>query len=165
MSPITFRQSAERNFDDLDTDGDGFLTRYDYMALAQRRLEQTGLRPDSPEGEAVIDAHLSAWDTHARGLDADRDGQISRDEYVRSFDLLARMGVLETVLEPISRATFAAADRDGDGAISAEEFGLLWDRPGTDLTGAFTRADADGDGRITFEEFARARFGLLMGEV
>ncbi|MCF6473593.1 hypothetical protein FAF44_35195 [Nonomuraea sp. MG754425] len=164
MSLPSFRESAERNFHDLDTDGDGFLTRYDYMALAQRRLLQTGIRPETPEGEAVVDAFMNAWDHHVRVLDTDRDGRIGREEYVRSFEALASTGELETVLSPISRATFIVADRDRDGWISAEEFGTLWSRPGTDLTAAFTRADADGDGRISFEEFARARHGMLIGD-
>ncbi|MFC4119254.1 EF-hand domain-containing protein [Nonomuraea zeae] len=159
-----FRESAERNFNDLDTDGDGFLTRYDYMALAQRRLEQTGVRADTPEGEAVVDAFLNAWDTHARALDTDRDGQISKEEYVGSFETLMRTGALDAVLTPISRATFAAADRDRDGWITAEEFGSVWSRRGTDLTAAFAKVDADRDGRISFEEFARARRDLLIGE-
>ncbi|MEV4169060.1 EF-hand domain-containing protein [Nonomuraea sp. NPDC049709] len=164
MSQPNFRESAERNFNDLDADGDGFLTRYDYLALAQRRLEQTGVRADTPEGGAVVDAFLNAWDTHARALDTDRDGRISRQEYVRSFETLVRTGALEAVLAPISRATFTVADRDGDGWIDAEEFGSLWNRPGTDLKAVFARADADGDGRISFEEYARARHGLLTGE-
>ncbi|MGW0803205.1 EF-hand domain-containing protein [Nonomuraea sp. NPDC002799] len=159
-----FRESAERNFNDLDADGDGFLTRYDYMALAQRRLDQTGVGAEAPEGEAIIDAFLNAWDTHVHALDTDRDGRISRQEYVRSFETLARTGALERVLTPISRATFAAADRDEDGRITAEEFGSVWSRPGTDLAAVFAQVDADGDGRITFEEYARARQGLLIGD-
>jgi calcium-binding protein CML len=165
MSQPSYRESAERNFNDLDTDGDGFLTRYDYMALAQQRLQQTGVRPDSPDGEAVVEAFLNAWDTHVRALDTDRDGEISKEEYVRSFEMLVRTGALEAVLAPISRATFTVADRDGDGRISAEEFRSLWTHPGTDLGAAFDRADADGDGRISFEEFARARQGLLTGQI
>ncbi|GAA4947266.1 EF-hand domain-containing protein [Nonomuraea thailandensis] len=164
MSQPSFRASAERNFTDLDADGDGLLTRHDYLALAQRRLQQTGVRPDSPDGEAVVEAFLNAWDTHARALDTDSDGEISKEEYVRSFEMLVRTGTLEAVLTPISRATFTVADRDGDGRISAEEFRALWTHPGTDLSAAFDRADADGDGRISFEEFARARRGLLVGE-
>ncbi|MFG1701605.1 EF-hand domain-containing protein [Nonomuraea sp. M3C6] len=164
MSRKDFRESAERNFNDLDADGDGFLTRYDYMALAQRRLEQTGVPADTPEGEAVVDAFLNAWDTHARALDTDRDGQISKEEYVQSFETLVRTGALEAVLAPISQATFAVADRDNDGWISIEEFRSVWNRPGTDLAAAFSRVDADGDGRISFEEYARARQGLLIGD-
>ncbi|SDJ16793.1 EF hand [Nonomuraea jiangxiensis] len=160
-----FRASAERNFDDLDTDRDGFLTRYDYMALAQRRLEQTGMPADTPEGDAVVDAFLNAWDSHVHALDTDRDSRISKEEYVRSFDSLVRAGTLDTVLAPISRATFAAADRDSDGWITAKEFSALWSRSGTDLGTAFTEVDADGDGRISVEEFVRARQALLIGDV
>ncbi|SEG85567.1 calcium-binding protein CML [Nonomuraea solani] len=158
MSP----ESAERNFHDLDTDGDGFLTRYDYMALAQRRLTQTGVPAETPEGEAVVDAYLNAWDVHARALDTDRDGRISLSEYIGSFETLVLTGTLDKVLEPICRATFDAADRDGDGRITAAEFRSVWSRAGTDLTAAFGRADADGDGLISYEEYARARHGLLI---
>ncbi|MBB5779436.1 EF-hand domain-containing protein [Nonomuraea jabiensis] len=161
----SFRESAERNFKDLDADGDGFLTRYDYLALAQRRLEQTGVRADAPEAEAVVNAFLNAWDTHARALDTDRDGKISKEEYVTSFESLVRTGALEAVLAPISRATFAVADRDGDGWITMEDFRTVWNRADTDLAAAFSRVDADGDGRISFEEYARARQGLLIDGV
>ncbi|TMR92290.1 EF-hand domain-containing protein [Nonomuraea basaltis] len=164
MSQQGFRESAERNFNDLDTDGDGFLTSYDYMALAQRRLKQAGVSAETPEGEAVVDAFLNAWDTHVRALDADHDGRISKEEYVLSFESLVRSGDLGAVLAPISRATFALIDHDGDGWITAEEFGSVWSRPGTDLTTAFARADADGDGLISVEEYVRARHGLLIGE-
>lgn len=161
----SFRESAERNFQDLDADGDGFLTRYDYLALAQRRLELTGVRADSPEAEAVVNAFLNAWDTHARALDTDRDGRISKEEYVKSFESLVRTGALEAVLAPITRATFAVADRDKDGWITMEDFRTVWNRADTDLAAAFSRVDADGDGRISFEEYARARQGLLIDGV
>ncbi|HEX4814690.1 MAG TPA: EF-hand domain-containing protein [Nonomuraea sp.] len=164
MIQRSFRQSAEHNFADLDTDGDGYLTRYDYMALAQRRLQQAGVTADTPEGEAVVDAFRNAWDTHVRALDLDRDGRISKDEYVRSFEALVSDGSLDSVLTPISEATFALIDRDRDGWITPEEFGSVWNRPGADLTSAFARADADGDGLISVEEYTRARRGLLIGE-
>ncbi|WP_344482941.1 EF-hand domain-containing protein [Nonomuraea monospora] len=162
MSLPSFRESAERNFDDLDADSDGFLTRYDYLALAQQRLQRAGVRPDTPAGEALVDAFINAWDTHARALDTDHDGEISKEEYVRSFEMLVRTGALEAVLAPICKAAFTVADHDGDGHISAEEFRSLWSHRDTDLGTAFAAADSDGDGRISFEEFARARHGLLI---
>ncbi|MEV4400522.1 EF-hand domain-containing protein [Nonomuraea sp. NPDC049607] len=164
MDPVLLRDSAERNFDDLDTDGDGFLTRDDYVALARHRIHRAGARPDTPEAKKVVEAFVDAWDTHVHALDADRDGRISREEYVESFQALVRTGALDGVLNPMSRATFDLADHDGDGELTVEEFRTLWIRE-DGLSAAFDRADADGDGRITFEEYARLRRGLLVGEL
>ncbi|NUO99218.1 MAG: hypothetical protein HOY71_03720 [Nonomuraea sp.] len=164
MDPLVLRGSAERNFDDLDADEDGYLTRNDYLALAHLRIQRAGVRADSPEGEAVVEAFLNTWDTHVSALDADRDGRISREEYVESFQALVRTGALEGVLHPMFRATFDLADHDRDGELTAEEFRLLWTRD-DGLTAAFRSADADGDGRITFEEYARLRQGILVGDL
>ncbi|NUP02480.1 MAG: hypothetical protein HOW71_13890 [Nonomuraea sp.] len=164
MDPLVLRGSAERNFEDLDADGDGFLTRNDYVALAHLRLQKTGVRADTAEGEAVVEAFLNTWDTHVSALDADHDGQIGREEYVESFLALVRTGALEGVLRPMFRATFDLADHDGDGELTAEEFRTLWSRD-DGLSAAFDRADADGDGRISFEEYARLRQGILVGDL
>ncbi|MFF0861524.1 EF-hand domain-containing protein [Nonomuraea sp. NPDC050227] len=164
MDPVLLRGSAERNFDDLDTDGDGFLTKDDYLALARHRIRRAGARPDSPEGEKVVAAFLDTWDVHVHALDADHDGRISREEYVESFQALVRTGALDGVLNPMFRATFDLADHDGDGELTAAEFRTLWNRD-DGLSAAFQRADADGDGRISFEEYARLRRGLLVGEL
>ncbi|MEU5863960.1 EF-hand domain-containing protein [Nonomuraea sp. NPDC047529] len=83
MDPVLLRDSAERNFDDLDTDGDGFLTRDDYVALARHRIHRAGARPDTPEAKKVVEAFVDAWDTHVHALDADRDGRITFEEYAR----------------------------------------------------------------------------------
>ncbi|WP_049564406.1 EF-hand domain-containing protein [Nonomuraea sp. SBT364] len=158
------RRCAERNFNDLDTDGDGALTRNDYLALAERRCATAGVTVDSPIGRSVAEAYLSTWESHARSMDLDHDEHITKEEYVRSFESMVRSGTMSQVLAPMFRATFDLADRDGDGALAAEEFRTLWSRPGDDLAAAFQEADADGDGRITYEEYADVRRRLLVGE-
>ncbi|MFB4292602.1 EF-hand domain-containing protein [Nonomuraea sp. ATR24] len=158
------RRCAERNFKDLDTDGDGALTRDDYVALAERRCTAAGVAPDSPQGRSVVEAYAATWASHARAMDLDHDEQITLDEYVRSFESMVRSGTMSQVLAPMFRATFELADRDGDGALAAEEFRALWSRPADGLAAAFQEADADGDGRISYEEYADVRHRLLVGD-
>jgi calmodulin len=60
---------------------------------------------------------------------------------------------------PELREEFARYDRDGDGAISIDEFTALLAACGEDLSAdeqllAFDATDRDADGVIDFEEFA-----------
>lgn len=159
------RQIALRNFTDLDTDGDGLLTRADYLALAERRLSAVGSSADAPQGQAVLEAFGRAWQAHADSMDANDDGQITQAEYLSSFETLVRTDNIDAILTPMFRATFDLADRDSDGALAVEEFQALWTKPDADLTAEFAQADTDNDSLISFEEYAAVRRRLLLGEV
>ncbi|OEL28876.1 putative calcium-binding protein CML20 [Dichanthelium oligosanthes] len=94
-----------------------------------------------------------------RRLDADGDGRISAAEMRESCGCTA-----EEAEEMV-----AAADRDGDGFISLEELGALFeDGDQSDaLRAAFAEYDEDGDGVITAEELRRAlrRLGIAGEEM
>jgi hypothetical protein len=86
---------------------------------------------DTPLPERLPEASPKTREERRFGrYDKDRDGKITRDEY-----LLSR------------RKAYARLDRDGDGRLSFEEWSVK--------TGErFTKADADRSGAMTAAEFA-----------
>ncbi|WVZ73768.1 hypothetical protein U9M48_022044 [Paspalum notatum var. saurae] len=94
-----------------------------------------------------------------RHFDADGDGRISAAEMRDSCGCTAAE----------AEEMIAAADSDGDGFISIDELGALFeDGDQTDtLRAAFAEYDENGDGVITAEELRRAlrRLGLCGDEM
>ncbi|PWZ21026.1 putative calcium-binding protein CML20 [Zea mays] len=94
-----------------------------------------------------------------RHFDADGDGRISVAEMRESCGCTAAE----------AEEMVAAADRDGDGFISLEELGALFeDEDQSDtLRAAFAEYDENGDGVITAEELLRAlrRLGIVGEEM
>jgi len=61
-------------------------------------------------------------------------------------------------MDAAAAEVFAAADADGSGALSADEFASFHDLMRQRMQAAmFTRADANGDGQLTLEELQAAR--------
>ena len=76
----------------------------------------------------------AAWaDDNAHGVDADRDGRITRAE-----------------AQAARQAAFARIDADGDGYISAQEREAA---AAAQRRRGWGRVDADNDGRISRDEF------------
>ncbi|WP_186318830.1 EF-hand domain-containing protein [Streptomyces sp. SAJ15] len=108
-----------------------------------------------------------------RRMDADRDGLIGYADYLRlpqqvldaagvSGDSLKGEALLDAIEQQWNRL-LRLADRDGDGAISLDEYMAARndprfrsaDRPGKGATlrALFEIADADGDGALSMAEF------------
>jgi len=76
-------------------------------------------------------------------LDADKDGKVTKAEY-----------------DAARGAEFKAADKNGDGFISKEEFAAYGDqRRGEFVDRMFARLDKNGDGKITADELRGERRG------
>jgi hypothetical protein len=61
-------------------------------------------------------------------------------------------------MDSAAAEVFAAADADGSGGLSADEFASFHDLMRQRMQAAmFTRADANGDGQLTLEELQAAR--------
>ncbi|MCQ0094003.1 EF-hand domain-containing protein [Roseovarius sp. M141] len=78
-------------------------------------------------------------------MDGNGDGKVTQDE-----------------VDTFRAAQVTAADADGDGGLSIEEFDTVYrDLTRTKMVRAFQRLDADGDGTISDEEMDN-RFGGLV---
>jgi Ca2+-binding EF-hand superfamily protein len=103
-------------FADLDTDGDGLFTPADIEGRADARFSALDADGDGSVSRDEFLAHSAARASERAGdmfdrLDADGDGVLSRDA------IAALGGPGQGVERMISRF-----DADGDGALSAEEF-------------------------------------------
>ena len=149
----------------LDTAGNGFVTKDEYLAAAQNRfarMDSNGdgkLTPDelasSRENHGgkhgkSSGAHAAFDQKHFDKLDANHDGVVSKDEFLAS-----------------ASAKFAQFDTAGDGKVTAAE---IESAPKTQeravrIADRFVKKmDANADGVVTQDEFvaaAKARFARL----
>jgi Ca2+-binding EF-hand superfamily protein len=140
----------------LDRDGDGTLSREDFLEqgrVLQAHLGQVPGRPSS-----AVDAVCDFWASLSSLVDENGDGRVSHDEFVGYHLTLARdvasgRGLPKYVIDPLLRL-FVALDHDGDGTVSFQEYAayLLSIRSPADPRLAFERLDLDGDGQVSLEE-------------
>ncbi|GLZ79974.1 calcium-binding protein [Actinorhabdospora filicis] len=155
-----YQSRLTARFDALDRDGDGAVTFEDFAALASAVLDAVGEPVGTDRARALSKAAWSFYKGLALNTDVDRDGQITREEFLLAADVSLRGNPegFERVVRPWAEAVVAVADRDGDGRVSRAEWvavlAAMWlgGPAGEDLPGL----DADEDGRITARELLDA---------
>jgi Ca2+-binding EF-hand superfamily protein len=157
------RAAADAAFTALDADGDGVVSRNEFLEAADlqgiwpghgKRLH--GLHRMHGRGDAEPRAEARGQWRERRDamdealferLDVDGDGRLSADEFGSEEIRQARSEIKRERL-------FERLDRSGSGTLSRDEFGWWVDR--------LEAMDADGDGVVTHEEaqtHRRARSG------
>ncbi|MEU8134032.1 EF-hand domain-containing protein [Streptodolium elevatio] len=117
------RKMAVR-FDSIDVDGDGVVTKADFERAGERVVEGLGLTRESAQGRAVLDGAGTFWAALADAADVDRDGKITRDEFVIACTetMLATPAGFGITARPFAESVAKAADPDGDGLLTADEY-------------------------------------------
>ncbi|MEU6662532.1 EF-hand domain-containing protein [Streptomyces sp. NPDC046821] len=161
ISPFLDRKLARR-FRTYDTDGSGFLERYDFEGAATRMGDEFGLAPDDPARERFVGLCVGLWEHLAAVADADKDGRISEAEYKSAF----AQGLLETEESfdagyvPFLEALVAVVDADGDGRLTVEDHirwtGSLMNVSEADAREIHRRLDTDADGYVTTADLLTA---------
>ncbi|MFZ3499161.1 EF-hand domain-containing protein [Streptomyces sp. 5.8] len=153
------RTNLNHVFDTLDLTRDGFLTVDDFTTLAQR---MRGLRPamDGRLAADIDEAFTSWWEVFRSAADKDGDGKITRDEFLTAVEEgLQNDPAYADRMARVCEVTFAAADTNEDGQLSASEVQQIYRAYGVDekiSAETFARLDRDGNGWISVEEFVQA---------
>jgi hypothetical protein len=69
-------------FEILDTDGDGFFSEDDFVAMARRFTDEFDVTGDAPG--VAVDAAFRAWWERMRA-DYDGDARVGRAEFIAAF--------------------------------------------------------------------------------
>ncbi|MGW7331435.1 EF-hand domain-containing protein [Streptomyces sp. NPDC054840] len=140
MDTITAKRHI---FSMLDVDGDGVISRQEYLARPERAAAALGRAGDDPLLSLARIAHARVF----ASMDANLDGRVTFTEY----EAWAGGKAFDEVCRPALGSLFDLADADGDGHLDRAEFTRLRHSLGNsaDNAGAaFDALDEDGDGRI-----------------
>ncbi|MFH8612835.1 EF-hand domain-containing protein [Streptomyces sp. NPDC018029] len=140
MDTITAKRHI---FSMLDVDGDGVISRQEYLARPERAARALGRADDDPLLSVARAAHEQVF----ASMDADRDGRVTFEEY----EAWAGGEAFDEVCRPALGSLFDLADTDGDGHLDRAEFTELrhaLGNPADNARAAFDALDEDGDGLI-----------------
>ena len=136
------RQSQLRMLRQLDSDGDQLISLEEFTARGTANYERQFNRADRDD-----DGLVSADEARPR-----RRGPAKDIDTAALRECIAENGGLNEIEED----RFAAADKDGDGALSQEEFFMQLEQRAYDQ---FARMDTDADGQLTGAELAASMQG------
>ncbi|MFI6843080.1 EF-hand domain-containing protein [Kitasatospora sp. NPDC050467] len=132
----------------LDVDGDGVISRPEYLARPGRAASALG----RDEGDPLVAAARAAHERVYASMDADGDGRVTFEEYAA----WAGAGAFDEVCRQALGSLFDLADADADGALGRAEFTRLraaLGNPADSAAKAFDALNADGDGRVGRDEY------------
>lgn len=156
MATAVHDRRLTRRFELMDADGDGYIEREDYEALARRLVQGFAESSTSPKGRAVVDTYLRFWEEFVSTMDADGDGRVSRDEFVNAIKGQVIDGdAFDRVYPAHVRAVVELADTNNDGTLDRSEYVRLMSLYGVnehEASGSFEHVDADHDGYLTVDE-------------
>ncbi|MBB4964386.1 EF-hand domain-containing protein [Saccharothrix violaceirubra] len=145
------RKKTALVFTAMDVNGDGFLERRDFDALAERWSALRG-GADTAELREVL---TSWWYALQLVTDADGDRRVTLDEAQSVSDRLAEK---KGLVMATARSIFDAVDEDGDGRVTAAEYNQLiqaWTGRAAFTDDVFRLLDLNGDGTLSKAEFQR----------
>lgn len=164
VSPIAAEKHGQ-TFDFLDVDGDGYLQRADFEAIAARLAAGA----NATDTAVVRSAYLQFWHSLSMHLGVDLDGRITRDEYIEGLDGVAKSSphAFDLAIAQMPRAILVLYDSDRDGMLSRKEFLAMQQAlgvPDDRAKIAWLAIDRDADGMIRGEELLSACREFVLSE-
>ena len=158
MSSDLLNRKIGRHFDLIDSNGDGKIDRADFDEIVARFSQEFNQQPGSPKHRALNDAYAALWEGMRESMDVDKDGSVSREEYVRGLESNAAASY-QRYLAPLAKAMIDFCDIDGDGRINVEELAGIHRSLGMgdhDHDAALRDLDRDNDGYVSEAELTVA---------
>lgn len=163
---IAFRlRKIKTNFERLDVDKDGCMSREDFELIAERIAELSNANDE--QARSFRDAFLHVADTfgYAPGV------IIGKDEAVKKGnEIMLKLSLEEqrSMCDNFHNAVFDAVDLNKDGHISLEEYKIYFQAIAPDITDedkvkSFNLIDVNHDGEISRQEFLQASFEYFHG--
>lgn len=150
----------DSTFAHYDVNGNGVIELADVYALANRLLRAFGEPAGSERGRELVEAYDRFWEMLVEHCDADRDGQVSPQEYREAMtEMFVTGGPIEADFLEVVQELLDLMDTNGDGRVDEDEFEVLLRARGLgreDCGLAFTHLDTDGDGAISVQEYIAA---------
>ncbi|NUS44949.1 MAG: hypothetical protein HOQ24_14835 [Mycobacteriaceae bacterium] len=161
--PDLRRHKLVLRFRQLDTNGDGYLDRDEYLSLPGRVALAHGQSDSGPKVEQATGTMATLWEQMLRHSDGNDDGRISEAEFVRAFEVEPAM---LAAADQSWRQLFAIADGNDDGYLDRDEYVRLLTTmrvSAADAAVSFDSIDLDGDGRVAPDEYTRAVYEFFVG--
>ncbi|MFG2289385.1 EF-hand domain-containing protein [Streptomyces sp. NPDC048595] len=161
MPEHLLREKMRRLFDAYDVDGNGYIERGDFEALA-RRINESFADTGSQRAAEVAAVLDDIWEDLASRMDVDSDERVSREEFIADKLDAARGGATASrrrVRQERRRRLFGVMDRDGDGTIGLDEHRRFYRAFGVSAADAeetFAVLDENGDGLLSLDEMVEA---------
>ncbi|MFF4378151.1 EF-hand domain-containing protein [Kitasatospora sp. NPDC001547] len=146
-----------RIFAMLDANGDGVISRSEYLARVDRVVSALGFEAGHPVVLAARAAHEGVW----QDMDADQDGRVTFEEY-REW---AGPEAFERSCRAVLGSMFDIADADADGRLTRDEFVRLRTAMGnakSDVETAFENLDTDRDGYVDRDAYLEGIRGFVL---
>ncbi|MBC2877840.1 MULTISPECIES: EF-hand domain-containing protein [Streptomyces] len=143
----------------LDADGDGVVSRDEYLARTTNAALAAGREQDDPLVVTARTLGARAW----ASMDADGDGRMTFDEYAA----WAGAEAFDTVCAPVLGALFDLADTDGDGTLDLAAFTAFrtaLNNPAENAAAAFAALDPGGTGRVRRADYIASIRSHVTGE-
>jgi hypothetical protein len=149
------RAKFAQYFEVMDTDGDGRITKQDYLSSADKVIAVLKLDPASPPAQVLKANYARNWDALVASGLARKDA-VTPDEWIQHW---YRLGLDPKRLEEIAvkhgEGIMQVFDADHDQRISKAEWALFFStigHPEKHYELGFQKLDRNHDGYLTLDE-------------
>jgi Ca2+-binding EF-hand superfamily protein len=153
------RAKFTQYFEVSDTDGDGRITKQDYLAAADKVIAVLKLDPTSPPAQTLKATYAQNWDALVAG-DLARKDAVTMDQWIQHWYTLGQDPKrFEDIAVRRGDAVMHVFDTDHDQRISKSEWALFFSTIGHaekhyDL--GFQKLDRNHDGYLTLDDIRTA---------